>query len=109
MVRVATLRRVRWWWLAFKRVIRSALKIALICAALFILSAIIFWDVDFYPARNRWEIFKLTMFGDWPREGASQLPEDQMFVCEWQESKTLGTCVLTPIDAETKQENSNGS
>ena len=30
-----------------------------------ILAPIILWDADFYTARDRWEHFKLAMFGEW--------------------------------------------
>lgn len=28
-------------------------------------AAIVFWDVDFYAVRDKWEHFRIAMFGDW--------------------------------------------
>jgi hypothetical protein len=109
MARAATLRSVRWWGAIAARALRRVFLAALALLGMATLAGFIFWDVDFYPVRDRWEIFKLAMFGEWPREGAFQLPEDQMFVCEWQEGKTLGTCALTPIDPETQKEMSDAN
>jgi hypothetical protein len=52
-----------------KAVMRSALKISAITTAaivgLALLMTVIFWDANFYIARERWETFKHALFGEW--------------------------------------------
>jgi len=107
MARVSTFRRVRWWGRFLRQVAMGFLKLALAFAALFTLAAFVLWDADFFVFRDRWENFKIAMFGEWKGENALQLPDDQMFVCEWKEGESLGTCVLTPIDSEIQKEMSD--
>ncbi len=109
MPRVSTSHRLRWWGQFLRQVATAFLKLVLVIAALFTLAAFVLWDVDFFAVRDRWEIFKIAMFGDWKGENAFQLPDDQMFVCEWAEGKTLGTCNLTAIDPETQKEMSDAN
>jgi len=109
MPRSATSLRLRWWGQFLRQVATGFLKLTLASAALFTLAAFVLWNVDFYPVRDRWETFKIAMFGEWKRESTFQLPEDQMFVCEWAEGKTLGTCNLTAIDPETQKEMSDAN
>ncbi|GEM_PF-3918424 len=109
MARVSMSHRLRWWGRLLRQAAKGILKLALALAALFTLAAFVLWDVDFYPARDRWEIFKRAMFGPWQGDGALRLPEGQMFVCEWKEGETLGTCVLTPIDPEMQKEMSDAN
>lgn len=56
-------------WRPSSRHLRIFLKILAIggacCFGLFLTLVVIFWDADFYVARDRWETFKHAMFGEW--------------------------------------------
>lgn len=46
-----------------------AVRVLLIATAIgvcaLILASFVFWDADFFTVRDRWENFKVAMFGDW--------------------------------------------
>lgn len=47
------------------RIAKAATMTALAGFGTLIVIGIVFWDADFYSARNHWEHFKLAMFGEW--------------------------------------------
>lgn len=47
------------------RILRGVLAISLGVVVLGIALLIIFWDADFYTARDKYEHFKAALFGDW--------------------------------------------
>jgi len=53
------------WWPAVKRGFKKAMLYTGITIGSFVLLAIVFWDADFYVARDRWETFKHAIFGEW--------------------------------------------
>ncbi len=53
-------------WMA---VIRFMTRIGALSIVAFGLLAMVFWNANFYAARDRWEHFKLAAFGDWTDTG----------------------------------------
>ncbi len=54
-------RRRRWLSLLGKAVIITVLT----GLSVLVLTAVVLWDADYYVARDKWETFKLAMFGKW--------------------------------------------
>lgn len=52
-----------------KRFMKWVRRLLLSGLLLFAFAAMIFWDANFYAARDRWENFKIAVFGDWQDSG----------------------------------------
>lgn len=48
-----------------RRLLRGVALSALVGTGIVIGAIAIFWDADFRPARDRWELFKIAMLGPW--------------------------------------------
>lgn len=58
--------RLQIWGRLMGGIARRAGMSLLVAGAAASVAGIILWDADFYVARDRWEHFKLAMFGEWP-------------------------------------------
>lgn len=61
----STVDQLRSWWPVIKRGLRKAIQVTGIGLAVMVLFGVVFWDADFYAARDRWETFKHAIFGEW--------------------------------------------
>lgn len=50
---------------AFRGTVQVVLVTGVLSALVFTAAGFIFWDADFYIVRDKWEHFKIAMFGDW--------------------------------------------
>ncbi len=56
----------RQWWPAILRGTALTLGTGLVIV---FLASLVFWDANFYVARDRWEHFKLALLGEWHNTG----------------------------------------
>lgn len=93
----------RQWMPMIVQTARGAAIAGLTLAGVTLIAGIILWDADFYTARDRWENFKVAMFGQWSDSSKLRMGHDQKKVtCYWSSEGLVGICVLKKtIDRET--------
>ncbi len=67
------------WLETAARIARTATIATVTAIVGFMLVAIVLWDADFYAARDRWESFKIAMFGEWMPGSADDRPIRNLF------------------------------
>ena len=62
------------WLETASRIARTAAITTVTAIGGLTLAAIVLWDADFHAARDRWESFKIAMFGEWMPGSADDRP-----------------------------------
>lgn len=67
------------WLETAARIARTAAITTVTAIGGLTLAAIVLWDADFHAARDRWESFKIAMFGEWMPGSADDRPIRNLF------------------------------